>query len=1029
MAGPGPSKKSASGAFHAKAFRKILSMLERNGYVGCLQVSRGDTTKYAYFTVGGVRLHVSGSRKRIPLGKLLVRYGKIKPSQLNDAVAIQERTGRRMGEVLTKFMKVVTPEDMLEMVRNQVEAELVDLITWEGGVYRFDESMEEGLFEGKIRATTISMDIEALAERLLERIDRWEGIRQRVPEMRGVYKLTKAGREDLAQGRFGGFWAEFASLLDGERSLLGVAEVGNFGLYETCDITADLLEKEWIVKVVSGPDEFDEVRDVFEEIDMLERALEAAGEDEVLRFRLAHAYESAGQRERAAANYRILGELKLENYRVDEAVEVLEKAVKLNANDFDAHELLFEIFRRHRPDRATGHGLRLAEIYKTNRLLNRTKNVLLLVAELEPKNLKAQRMLAEVYTTLDETGAAVERYETVAALLKESRKDEARLREIYETILLLDEHHRQARKELKRLYFRGVREVGRVLRIVVVAAVFLAAAAAVLYEQWGRMEFRSLRTQVRDAVGKGDLERARERIRAYREIFFLTSLAPRVDGLLRALDQRESHRRDRALFLRLPRYDEDLLSGDVARIRKARDELEAALGSPDLGAAVRAPVQRRAGRLADFLHLYRDFGDALDRGAHRKAHALLQGLLRLSRTLAPDRDYALEFPLRVSPPGASVFVEGEPWKSDFLRLPLDRTVRLRVEMAGYATVRRELDAFDAEWPLAVALEKKVEWKTYLGGPVTLAPAARRGRLLAFSGSHRLSVLVAASGHARRSLHLEAAQGLLAPPLWREDRIFCAHADGSFSVLDAERLTVLARGQAEGPLVSRPASVRSPKTGLLVLRSDGTLLVWDERAAVFTHVARLGVDVEPGAACAGDVVVAGGADSRLYAYDLKLGRTRWVAPLGSALAGPPVVQKGVVYAATRSGDLWALSFLTGEALQGWPFRLDASFPSGPEVTPRRVYIGSPDKHLYAVNAGSGRLEWKLYVGGAVSSAPTLLDETLYVGTEDGRLLAVDASERAVRWAFPTGGAVRTKPRALGKTVVFGSEDGFLYALWE
>jgi len=289
--------------------------------------------------------------------------------------------------------------------------------------------------------------------------------------------------------------------------------------------------------------------------------------------------------------------------------------------------------------------------------------------------------------------------------------------------------------------------------------------------------------------------------------------------------------------------------------------------------------------------------------------------------------------------------------------------------------------------------------------------------------------VGESGHARKTLQLDAARGLVAPPLWRGERLYCPHVDGSISVIDTRSLSVLVCADAGGSLVSTPVEITAPKPGFLVLRADGTLLLWNDDTGAFTTLACLETEVEPGAAYSEDVLVAGSTDGRLLAYDLKLGGLKWTADLGATIVSRPVVAKAVVYAATRAGDLWALSLLTGKPLRGWPHASGAAYDNGPAVAADRVYIGSPDKHIYAFDRTTGRQEWKLHVGGPVSSTPTLHGSYLFIGTADGRLVALDTVRRKILWDFPTAGAVRTQPRIVGKTVVFGSEDGFLYAIWE
>ena len=157
--------KEASGKLTPKALKKALFLVETNRYVGNIHVSRGEEEKHIYFTVGGIRLLTAGTRRKTPLGKLLVRYGKLTPALMREALQTQKRTGRRIGDVLTNVMKVLQGSDIDEVVRIQVENEIYDVITWEDGVYEYTPAMPDALFNKKLKATTLSTDIPDLIER------------------------------------------------------------------------------------------------------------------------------------------------------------------------------------------------------------------------------------------------------------------------------------------------------------------------------------------------------------------------------------------------------------------------------------------------------------------------------------------------------------------------------------------------------------------------------------------------------------------------------------------------------------------------------------------------------------------------------------------------------------------------------------------------------------------------------------------------------------------------------------------------
>ena len=66
-------------------------------------------------------------------------------------------------------------------------------------------------------------------------------------------------------------------------------------------------------------------------------------------------------------------------------------------------------------------------------------------------------------------------------------------------------------------------------------------------------------------------------------------------------------------------------------------------------------------------------------------------------------------------------------------------------------------------------------------------------------------------------------------------------------------------------------------------------------------------------------------------------------------------------------------------------------TSPTVDKGLVYAGSDAGDLYAVDAVTGAIRWFTHVGGAVSS-PTVAKGVVYVGSVDGNLYAADAA----RW---------------------------------
>ncbi|MEQ1678189.1 MAG: PQQ-binding-like beta-propeller repeat protein, partial [Chitinophagaceae bacterium] len=66
----------------------------------------------------------------------------------------------------------------------------------------------------------------------------------------------------------------------------------------------------------------------------------------------------------------------------------------------------------------------------------------------------------------------------------------------------------------------------------------------------------------------------------------------------------------------------------------------------------------------------------------------------------------------------------------------------------------------------------------------------------------------------------------------------------------------------------------------------------------------------------------------------------------------------------------------------------------------VYIGSDDRNLYALHAGTGLLKWKYTTGGSIQSSPTVVGNTVYFGSFDTYLYAVNATTGELKWRYQT-----------------------------
>jgi outer membrane protein assembly factor BamB len=89
---------------------------------------------------------------------------------------------------------------------------------------------------------------------------------------------------------------------------------------------------------------------------------------------------------------------------------------------------------------------------------------------------------------------------------------------------------------------------------------------------------------------------------------------------------------------------------------------------------------------------------------------------------------------------------------------------------------------------------------------------------------------------------------------------------------------------------------------------------------------------------------------------------------------------------------------------WRFQTEDDVKSSPVIQDGRVYIGSSDEHVYALELDTGKQLWRAAVDDMVEAAPAVIDGSVYVGTMNGTLYALDANDGAVRWTYATDNQV-------------------------
>ena len=211
------------------------------------------------------------------------------------------------------------------------------------------------------------------------------------------------------------------------------------------------------------------------------------------------------------------------------------------------------------------------------------------------------------------------------------------------------------------------------------------------------------------------------------------------------------------------------------------------------------------------------------------------------------------------------------------------------------------------------------------------------------------------------------------------------------------------------------------------------------------------------AVAGGIVYLGSSDGNFYAVDAESGAQKWKFEIRSRVPSSPAVSGGVVYFGAYDGNFYALDAATG-ALK-WKFKTEGErrfagkhlhgvqpvsetmpdpfdcYLSSPVVWKGAVYFGSGDGNVYALDAASGKLNWKFKTGDVVHASPAIADDTVFIGSWDSYFYAIDAGTGRERWRFKTGEdpdthnqvGIRSSASVADGIVYFGCRDSNFYAL--
>jgi len=175
-----------SGTLKDFGIADILQLIGHQTKTGRLTLKSGNQEVEVSFKDGTVIFATDRARNsKDLLGTLLLRAELLTKEQLDAALNTQQRTLKRLGDILTES-GVVAPEQLGQMMRLQTTETLYKLFAWKNGSYEFaqeDVDPGKGAFE-PIRAESVLLEG-------FRRMDEWPALRKKLPWNDATFEVLK----------------------------------------------------------------------------------------------------------------------------------------------------------------------------------------------------------------------------------------------------------------------------------------------------------------------------------------------------------------------------------------------------------------------------------------------------------------------------------------------------------------------------------------------------------------------------------------------------------------------------------------------------------------------------------------------------------------------------------------------------------------------------------------------------------------------------------------------------------------------
>lgn len=216
---------------------EILQLVGSQKKSGCL-VMEWNTEKVVVWTVDGrvISTRQPGLSKTDPLAAFLIQIHRLTDEQSRGLVAIQKESGRDLEDLLVNG-RYVEAEELAPIIERQILDDLMRLVRWENGSYRFDPVAR---WPGE---PVVNLSMEGVMIEAARRVDEQKRFVSVFRDPHRLLSLHDLPDPDVALSEDE---RELFGLIDGQHTVAEVVAGAPLTEYEAYEALNRMLEAHWI---------------------------------------------------------------------------------------------------------------------------------------------------------------------------------------------------------------------------------------------------------------------------------------------------------------------------------------------------------------------------------------------------------------------------------------------------------------------------------------------------------------------------------------------------------------------------------------------------------------------------------------------------------------------------------------------------------------------------------------------------------------------------------------------------------------